>query len=58
MIKIFTTNHSPEFAGDYLQKQFNSWKEEFKPNRIQILNIHSNSNSYGWMLIIHYKVTA
>jgi hypothetical protein len=56
MIKIFTTDDPPSFAGDNLQKQFNSWNKGFEPNTIEILNIHSNSNSYGWMMIVHYKI--
>jgi len=56
MIKIFTTNNPPQFAGDDLEKQFKKWKKKFESNTIEILNIHSNSNSYGWMMIVHYKI--
>ena len=56
MIKIFTSNMDPIGVDGDLEKQFNSWKKEFEPNTIEILNIHSNSNSYGWMMIIHYKI--
>ena len=56
MIKIFTTSMNPVSAGHDLEKQFNSWSKEFEPNTIEILNIHSNSNSYGWMMIVHYKI--
>ena len=56
MIKIFTTDNPPQFAGANLEKQFKKWKKKFEPNTIEILNIHSNSNSYGWMMIVHYKI--
>lgn len=56
MIKVFTSNKDPNAAGDDFTDQFKSWKKEFSPNTIEILNIHSNSNKYGWMMIIHYKI--
>ena len=53
MVKVFTTSQSPSTAGDELTQQFNKWVGD--ECNIEILNIHSNSNSYGWMLVVHYK---
>lgn len=53
MIKVFTTDASSKQAGDVLTDDYKQWKD--KTNNIEILSIHSNSNNYGWMLIIHYK---
>jgi hypothetical protein len=55
MIKVFTTDNEPNNnkAGDDLTSQFNSWIASNEP--IEIISIHTNSNSYGWMLTILYK---
>jgi len=53
-VKVFTTGNSPEKAGDVLTEKLKSWIEEF-PYGIDILDIHSNSNKFGWMLVIKYK---
>lgn len=54
MIKVFTTNESSLNAGTCLTKKFESWVESLTTS-IEIINIHSNSNNYGWMLVIQYK---
>jgi len=53
MIKIFTSNKEPKDAGDDLTSQFETWQKSM--SNIEIIQIHSNSNSYGWMIIIHYN---
>lgn len=54
MIKVFTTNEGAGSAGDRLTKQYTEWYDELD-NAIEIKTISSNSNKYGWMMIIHYK---
>lgn len=56
MIKVFTTEHSPKTAGDDLTDKFKEWQKTFEPNIIEIVNMHTNSNKFGWMLTIHYKI--
>lgn len=56
MIKVFTTEHEPKTAGDILTDKFEEWVKTFEPNTIEIINLHTNSNKYGWMLTIHYKI--
>lgn len=52
MIQVFTTDEGADSAGNDLTNQYNTWS---KNKNIEIVSIHSNSNNYGWMLIIHYK---
>jgi hypothetical protein len=56
MVKVFSTSFGADTAGHELTKQFNDWKESFGPNSIEIENIHTTSNSYGWMLTVVYKI--
>ena len=56
MVKIFSTNYGPLRAGDELTRQFKEWKTGFEPNTIEVLNMHSTSNKYGWMLTIVYII--
>lgn len=56
MIKVFTTGKNPEDAGNYLTNKFEEWLKTFEPNTIEIINLHSNSNKFGWMLTVHYKI--
>lgn len=56
MIKVFTTGKVPETAGDDLTNKFQEWVKTFEPNTIEVLAIDSNSNKFGWMLTIHYKI--
>lgn len=54
MIKVFTTtNSNPNTDGDVLTLLINHWMEDIAD--IEILNIHSNSNKFGWMVLIEYK---
>jgi hypothetical protein len=55
MIKVFTTGKDPGSAGDELTRQFEEWKNSFA-REIEVLSINSNSNKYGWMLIVNYKM--
>lgn len=58
MIKVFTTNVSAgsNLAGEKLTEQFNKWVESRKQEkmRVDIVSMHSNSNKFGWMLVIQY----
>jgi|TARA_R110000822_G_scaffold73252_1_gene176031 hypothetical protein len=56
MIKIFTTNNDAYSAGTALEEQFKKWKISMEPNGVEILDVNSNSNQYGWMMIITYKI--
>ena len=56
MIKVFTSAKGPADAGDDLTNKFEEWKKTFEPNTIEIINIHTNSNKFGWMLTIQYKI--
>lgn len=54
MVKVFTSGESPESAGTALTNKINEWIQSHE-REIEILNIHTNSNKWGWMIIIHYK---
>lgn len=54
MIKVFTTSASPDRAGNDLTNQYDAWLSNLG-YKIEIISIHSNSNKYGWMLVIQYK---
>lgn len=54
MIKVFTTNANPDSAGDVLTETISTWLKQ--NGRINIKQIHTNSNKYGWMIIIHYEI--
>ena len=54
--KVFTTSENPENAGHKLSNKFEEWVKTFEPNTIEIITIHTNSNKFGWMLTIHYKI--
>ena len=56
MIKVFTSNVSPDgnAAGDSFTQMIDKWLST-QPTSTKITNIHSNSNEYGWMIIIQYE---
>jgi len=54
MIKVFTSAESAATAGRNLNNQFEDWLEK-QTRGVEVLNIDSNSNKYGWMLVINYK---
>jgi hypothetical protein len=62
MIKVFTSGESPSgrqtrpSAGNDLTQQFEEWVKTFEPNSIKIESIHTNSNSWGWMLTVLYNI--
>lgn len=56
MVKVFSTNRGADAAGDELSRQFKEWKLGLEPNNIEILNMHTTSNEWGWMLTIVYKI--
>jgi hypothetical protein len=53
MIKVFATAKHPKEAADELTQMCNDWIA-LNP-MIEIKNIDSNSNNFGWMLVIHYE---
>lgn len=53
MIKVFTTILDANKAGNDLTYQFENW---LSSSSIEIIQIHSNSNKFGWMMIINYKL--
>ena len=57
MIKVFTTGEGPNIAGDTLTKQIADWQKTFERG-ITITNIHTNSNKFGWMIVITYTINA
>ncbi len=57
MIKVFTTGEGPDLAGDTLTKQISDWQKTFAQG-VTITNIHTNSNKYGWMIVITYAINA
>ena len=56
MVKVFSTNYGADAAGDELTRQFEEWKSGLEPYTIEVLNMHSTSNEWGWMLTIVYKI--
>jgi hypothetical protein len=56
MIKVFTTDKSPQHAGDELTRQFETWMASFAPGEIEIISFHTNSNKFGWSLTVHYTI--
>lgn len=53
MIKVFTTMDDASRAGISLTDMIGEWQKEV--GDIKITNIHSNSNKFGWMVIIQYE---
>lgn len=56
MIKVFTTDQNSRLAGVDLTRQFEEWKACFEPNTIEIGDVHTTSNNYGWMLTVKYTI--
>ena len=56
MIRVFTSTETPHrnSAGEHFQEMIDNWLST-QPSSIKITNIHSNSNQYGWMIIIQYE---
>jgi hypothetical protein len=56
MIKVFTSGKGPSnnAAGNDFQEMIDEWIGTLSPN-VKIVNIHSNSNEYGWMIVIQYE---
>ena len=56
MIKVFTSDENPDnnTAGNDFTKMTDKWLETM-PSSTKITNIHSNSNQYGWMIVIQYE---
>lgn len=56
MIQVFTTSaeSSSNSAGQQLTDLFDAWKSNLG-YEIEIVSMHSNSNKFGWMLVIQYK---
>ncbi len=52
-VKVFTSGLDPDVAGDNLTIRCNKFLEEVKGH---LVGIHSNSNEFGWMLVISYEV--
>jgi len=58
MIKVFTSDENPgdNEAGMDFTKQIDKWLSSYAANRPNIINIHTNSNQYGWMIVIQYDL--
>lgn len=56
-IKIFASDKNPVNVCDDLTGQIEKWQTTL-PNQIEIVNVHSNSNDYGWMIVITYRVVS
>jgi hypothetical protein len=54
-IKVFTSGTEPKQAGNELTKMCNDWIDGLD-SPIEIISTHSNSNKWGWMLVVTYKV--
>lgn len=56
MIKVFTSDCNPDNneAGNDFQQMIDKWLTTM-PSATRITNIHSNSNQYGWMIVIQYE---
>jgi hypothetical protein len=56
MIKIFTSDENPgdNTAGNDFTQMIDKWLST-QPSSTKITNIHSNSNQYGWMIVIQYE---
>ena len=52
-IKVFASGKDPHLAADDLTSQIEKWQESL-PTPIEIVNVHSNSNGYGWMIVLTY----
>jgi hypothetical protein len=52
-VKVFSSSKEPVSAGSYLDETISKWISKF-PYGIEIKSIHTNSNNYGWMIVIHY----
>lgn len=52
-IKVFASSKNPESVGDDLTCQIEKWQESLS-SPIEIVNVHSNSNGYGWMIVLTY----
>jgi hypothetical protein len=59
-IKVFTTDESPfsNKAGAALTKQFEDWQHSLNCGgaEVEIHDTNSNSNKYGWMLVVTYSL--
>ena len=59
-VKVFTTGAGAEDAGYQLTTKFEVWIEEMAEadKIVRIEGIHSNSNKFGWMLVIEYATAS
>lgn len=54
-IKIFASDKNPINVGEDLTEKIEKWQSSLS-NQIEIVNVHSNSNGYGWMIVITYRL--
>ena len=55
-IKVFTYTNAKE-AGDWFTEQIAEWMVTAPDEYFfDIKNVHTNSNQYGWMIVITYEV--
>ena len=56
MIKVFTSDENPDnnSAGNDFTQMIDKWLST-QSSSTKITNIHSNSNQYGWMIVIQYE---
>lgn len=54
-IKVFITkNLTDKNDAEILNTQIEEWEKGFTGG-VEIVNVHSNSNKFGWMIVITYK---
>lgn len=53
MIKVFTSGEIPLKAGDVFTNMISEWEKSLGSS-IEMKSIHTNSNKFGWMIVIHY----
>lgn len=56
-IKVFASDKDPRSVGDDLTNQIEKWQSTLT-SQIEIVSVHSNSNGYGWMVVLTYKIIA
>jgi len=53
-IKVFTCGDEPNICGETLTNMCDKWIGSHTRG-IEVISVHSNSNNYGWMLVVMYQ---
>ena len=53
-VKVFMNGLNPKESEADFNNRINDFLDS---SNIEVVNIHTNSNSYGWMVIISYKIS-